>query len=102
MEVQLLIAQNTVSAETRAEYDLNSETNVHQSAEAPPEMMVSEKKKVLPYKEDEDKENAQPLPTNQDIKRVLDDLQWAGKQGFPNLLYSIVLILFHSRVCDLS
>ncbi|KAL3939064.1 MAG: hypothetical protein SGBAC_006147 [Bacillariaceae sp.] len=76
MEVQLVIAQDTVTAETRAEYDLRGETKEQQSAEAPPEMIESEKKKVLSYKEG-DEENAQ-LPTNQDIKRVLDDLQWAA------------------------
>ncbi|CAJ1951804.1 unnamed protein product [Cylindrotheca closterium] len=81
MEVQLVIAQNTVAAETRAEYDFNDETH-HSShplskVSKPPHYRIKDD-----YDDDDDdygdnKENDQPNSTNQDIKRVLDDLQWA-------------------------
>jgi hypothetical protein len=99
MEAQLVIAQNTVAAETRAEYDFNETAKVNEAFE-----MLSEK--VLPkpphtmddYNDNSDKENAQPCPTNQDIKRVLDDLQWAGKYRIcpkqrPMDYWSLVLML---------
>ena len=105
MELQLVVAQNTVAAETRAEYDLYYQSST----------LVNPEKLPVMTKEDEEeenydgKENACPVDqdTDQDIKRVLDDLQWAGKckTWIQSNLGEEILIFFtiqSFRICHFS
>ena len=78
MEAQLAVAQTTVAAETKAKYDLHENTaGSHSTRMNHPESKVVVPTHTSKQKEDdEDKENT--FPADQDIKRVPDDLQWAG------------------------